>query len=177
MAGTRPSGPVVLFDDDHVYLGGVLAELLARDGLAVTLVTPAPLVSAWTVNTLEQVPIQKRLLELGVTILANQSVTRYDGTVARLACVFTGRESERPAASLVTVTARLPEDGLARDLAAEAERVAAAGIRSITAIGDGRAPGTIAAAVYAGHRYARELDEPPAATVPFRRALPLAVAG
>src|SRR5262249_54811344 len=85
MAGTRPAGPVLLFDDDHFYLGGVLAELLAREGLAVTLVTPAPLVSAWTVNTLEQVPIQKRLLELGVTILANQSVTRFDGAVARLA--------------------------------------------------------------------------------------------
>src|SRR6266404_5204629 len=113
---------------------------------ALPILTPAPLVSAWTVNTLEQVHIQKRLLELGVTILANQSVTRFDGAVARLACVFTGRESERP------VAARLPEDGLARDLAAAAERVAAAGIRSITAIGDGLAPGTIAAAVYAGHR-------------------------
>ncbi len=177
MAGTRPAGPVLLFDDDHFYLGGVLAELLARDGLAVTLVTPAPLVSAWTVNTLEQVHIQKRLLELGVTVLANQSVTRFDGAVARLACAFTGRESEAPAAALVTVTARLPEDGLAHVLAAAAERVAAAGIRSVTAIGDGLAPGTIAAAVYAGHHYARELDEPPAATVPFRRVLPLATAG
>ena len=136
-------------------------------GCAVTLVTPAPLVSAWTVNTLEQVPIQKRLLGLGVTILANQSVIRFDGAVARLACVFTGRESEQPGAALVTVTARLPEDGLARDLAAAADRVAAAGIRSIASIGDGLAPGTIAAAVYAGHRYARELDEPPAAAVPF----------
>src|SRR5262249_563399 len=69
MEGIRPLGPVLLFDDDHFYLGGVLAERLARDGLAVTLVTPAPLVSAWTVNTLEQGRIQKQLLELGVVIL------------------------------------------------------------------------------------------------------------
>jgi dimethylamine/trimethylamine dehydrogenase len=172
MAGARPAGRVLLFDDDHFYLGGVLAELLCRDGRAVTLVTPAALVSAWTVNTLEQTHIQKRLLELGVTILANQRVIGFDGSAARLACSFTGLETDLPAVALVTVTARLPENTLARQLAGMADRVAAAGIRTVTTIGDGLAPGTIAAAVYGGHRYARELDEPPAATVPFRRTLP-----
>jgi dimethylamine/trimethylamine dehydrogenase len=58
--------PVVIFDDDDYYLGGVLAEKVQRDGHDVVLVTPAPLVSAWTVFTLEQEMIQKRLLELGV---------------------------------------------------------------------------------------------------------------
>src|SRR6476646_1810850 len=36
---------ILVFDDDHYYLGGVLAELLARHGHTVRLVTPAPLVS------------------------------------------------------------------------------------------------------------------------------------
>ena len=41
MAGVRPDGErVVVFDDDHYYMGGVLAELLAREGRRVTLVTP-----------------------------------------------------------------------------------------------------------------------------------------
>ena len=41
MAGARPPrGHVVVFDDDHYYMGGVVAELLRRDGYAVTLVTP-----------------------------------------------------------------------------------------------------------------------------------------
>ena len=32
MAGTLPDADrVVLFDDDHYYMGGVLAELLARE--------------------------------------------------------------------------------------------------------------------------------------------------
>ena len=31
----------MLFDDDHYYLGGVLAELLATEGYRVTLITPA----------------------------------------------------------------------------------------------------------------------------------------
>ena len=43
-----------LYDDDHYYLGGVLAELLDAKGIEVVLVTPASTVSAWTINTLEQ---------------------------------------------------------------------------------------------------------------------------
>lgn len=54
MDGLPVTGPVVVFDDDHYYLGAVLAEKLRLDGLEVTLVTPADRVSAWTINTLEQ---------------------------------------------------------------------------------------------------------------------------
>jgi dimethylamine/trimethylamine dehydrogenase len=46
-----------------------------------------------------------------------------------------------------------------------------AGIKSVTRIGDCLAPGFIAHAVYAGHRYARELDAPPAGEVPFKRVV------
>jgi dimethylamine/trimethylamine dehydrogenase len=44
-----------------------------------------------------------------------------------------------------------------------------AGIRSVRCIGDAEAPGLIAHAVYAGHRYARELEEPAAGDVAFKR--------
>jgi dimethylamine/trimethylamine dehydrogenase len=47
----------------------------------------------------------------------------------------------------------------------------AAGIVSATSIGDCLAPSTIAAAVYAGHRYAREFDRPPTDGAGFRREL------
>ena len=44
------------------------------------------------------------------------------------------------------------------------------GIRSIKVIGDAEAPGPIAWATYAGHRFARELDEPDIGdALPFRR--------
>src|SRR5882724_421627 len=66
--GVLVAGPVVVFDDDHYYLGAVLAEKLRSDGLDVTLVTPADRVSAWTVNTLEQHAIQRRVFALGVEI-------------------------------------------------------------------------------------------------------------
>ncbi len=174
MAGAAPRGPVLVYDDDHFYLGGVLAEKLRRDGVEVTLVTPALAASYWTEKTLEIGFIHKRLLELEVAILPNHSVAAFRGDRAELACVFTGRKRELACASVVTVTARLPEEALYRDLIADPDRLAAAGIRSVTAIGDALAPGSIAAAVYAGHRAARELDAPPLGdAVPFARELPL----
>ncbi len=174
MAGATPEGPVLVYDDDHFYLGGVLAEKLRRDGLEVTLVTPALAASYWTEKTLEIDHIHKRLLELEVTILPNHSVAGFHGDRAELACVFTGRKHELACASLVTVTARLPEDALYRALLEEPEALTRAGIKSVTAIGDACAPSTIAAAVYAGHRAARDLDAPALGdAVPFERELPL----
>src|SRR5262249_8844814 len=67
-------GPVLVFDDDDYYLGGVVAETLRKRGLEVTLATPSPLVSAWTVATLEQEKIQRRLLEIGVRVACNQNL-------------------------------------------------------------------------------------------------------
>ena len=59
---------VVIYDDDHYYMGGVLAELLAEQGCHVTLVTPAPLISYWSQFTLEQERIQHKLMKLGVKL-------------------------------------------------------------------------------------------------------------
>jgi dimethylamine/trimethylamine dehydrogenase len=72
----------------------------------------------------------------------------------------------------VTVTSRTPRDELAVALAANPEALAAAGIVSLVSIGDCFAPSTIAAAVYAGHRYAREFDHPQTDAVAFKRELP-----
>ena len=57
MSGARPRGKnVVLFDDDHYYMGGVLAELLAGEGHDVTFVTPEARVSEWTVQHARAAP-------------------------------------------------------------------------------------------------------------------------
>ncbi len=172
MAGRMPEGPVVVFDDDHYYMGGILAEKLRRAGLDVTLVTPAELASVWTANTLELKKIQTRLLQLEIKIRANMVVTGFHGDHADLACVFTGRTEQIAARAIVNVTARLPEEeiylALKQDLG---------GLKSVHAIGDCYAPGTIAAAVYAGHEYARGLDGPVPGEVPFRRQLPDRIAG
>lgn len=58
MNNKLPNGKVVIYDDDHYYMGGVVAELLIQKGCEVTLVTPSAYVSEWSKNTLEQGEIQ-----------------------------------------------------------------------------------------------------------------------
>lgn len=170
--GVASRGPVVVFDDDHYYLGAVLAEKIMAAGSDVTIVTPADRISAWTVNTLEQHAIQKRLLELGVDVVMNRNIVEFDGSRVTLECTYTGRESILSASSVVSVTSRLPNDELYEELSTM-PGTSAAGIVSIASIGDCLAPSTIAAAVYAGHRYAREFDARDSGAIAFRRELPL----
>ena len=68
------------------------------------------------------------------------------------------------------VTSRQPNNGLYLDLIDNAGSLADAGIASLQAIGDCDVPSTIAAAVYDGHRAAREMDAAPDdPDLPFRR--------
>nr|WP_260854969.1 NAD(P)-binding protein [Mesorhizobium amorphae] len=112
MDGKVPGGNVVLFDDDHYYMGGVLAELMARQGAKVTLVTPSAYVSDWTRNTLEQGAIHRRLAELGVEIVLNRVVTRVMAGGVATACAYTGAERDFDADAVVLVTSRQQNDGL-----------------------------------------------------------------
>lgn len=164
-AGKIPKGPVVVFDDDHYYMGGVMAEKLRLEGLDVTYVTPAADVSTWTHNTMEQAKIQTRLIELGVKIVPLHNLASIEPDHVELACVFTDKKHTLACKSTVMVTMRDAEDALYHALTANPEN----GPKTVTRIGDCLAPGTIAAAVYSGHRYARELGEPVAEGVPFRR--------
>jgi dimethylamine/trimethylamine dehydrogenase len=160
MAGDIPTGDVVIFDDDHYYMGGVLAELCASKGANVTIVTPAPLVSEWTVNTLEQAAIHKRLVEAGVKVVTSHAVASAGADHIVTECVFSGQTAQAKADALVLVTDRRSEDSLWRDLKPRKAEWVDHGVKSIKTIGDAEAPGPIAWATYAGHRYARELDEP-----------------
>jgi len=69
------SGPVIVFDDERFYMAGVLAELIAKAGFETIYVSPSPVVSAWSDNTLEQVRIQRRLIELGVKLVLSHSLS------------------------------------------------------------------------------------------------------
>ncbi|HTC45181.1 MAG TPA: FAD-dependent oxidoreductase [Steroidobacteraceae bacterium] len=169
--GERPPGrQLVLYDDDHYYLGGVLAEWLAGEGFEVTLMTPAAEVSRWTHNTMEQSRIQRRLLECGVKIVPHRVPQAIHARSIESACVFTAQAAQHAADGVVMVTSRLPRNELAVTLAARESHWAAAGIRTVQTIGDALAPGTIAAAVYSGRRFAEELGlEVDVDRVPYRR--------
>jgi dimethylamine/trimethylamine dehydrogenase len=60
--------------------------------------------------------------------------------------------------AVLLVTARNPVDGLYRELTEKIGSEGSGSPPSVDKIGDCDAPAIIAAAVYAGHRYAREMD-------------------
>ena len=150
----------MVWDDDHYYLGGVVAELLAQKGYDVSIVTTGSQVSSWTTHTFEVNRIQRRLIENGVTRVGVGGVEVRD--------VYADRARELECDAVVMVTARLPRDELYLELVARRDDGALASVRGI---GDAWAPGTIAAAVWSGRRAAEEFDAvlPPNDEVPFRR--------
>ncbi|HKR36380.1 MAG TPA: FAD-dependent oxidoreductase [Steroidobacteraceae bacterium] len=169
MRGQIPDGPVLLFDDEAFYIGSVMAEVLRAAGREVIYVTPDDVVASWTTYTQEYRHVQKRLRSLGMQIVTGHNIRALEGDGAQLVCVYSGREQRVSCASVVAVTARLPNDTLQTALEALTSDWQAAGVEAVTPIGDCHAPGLIVHAVYAGHRYARELDEPAEGEVCFRR--------
>ena len=170
MADQTIAGEVVLFDDDHYYMGGVIAEKLVEQGAKVTLVTSAAYVSEWTNNTLEQATIHRHLLELGVDIVLNRAVSGIANSRVETECMFSGKKQEQSADAVVMVTSRQGDDQLWLELEVRESEWKEKGIDSIQLIGDAQSPAPIAWATYAGHRYARELDMPDIGDdLPFRR--------
>jgi dimethylamine/trimethylamine dehydrogenase len=159
-SGTPTPGPVVIYDDEHYFMGGALAEKLARSGHAVTLVTPYPQVSGWTVYTDEQGFIQDRLMSLGVTLVTQHMLSAQGADYARITCATTGQPRDIACESLILVTGRQPIDDLWQTLHTRPNAVR---------VGDCLAPSSIADAVYSAHRYARLLGEP---DLPPRRERP-----
>ncbi|MBE1282766.1 MAG: NAD(P)-binding protein [Rhodobacteraceae bacterium] len=170
MDGAKAEGPVVIFDDDHYYMGGVIAELLRDRGLDVTIVTPAADVSHWTHNTLEQWRIQSELMKMGVKIIAQHNVVSCDQGSVEIECSYTEETRVLPCGTFIPVTMRRPVDTLFHE--AETLFSGRTDAPTLERIGDCFGPGTIAAAVYSGHRFARELGEAKTDAVPFRRELP-----
>ncbi|MEM9270135.1 MAG: NADH:flavin oxidoreductase, partial [Pseudomonadota bacterium] len=145
-------------------------ELLVRKGCTVRLVTPAARVSDWTVNTLEQGFIHKRLAEMGVEIVLNRGVVEVTQGAVVTNCVFTDQTRQEETDAVVMVTSRTSREALYQALISRQAEWSDRGIRSIQIIGDANAPGPIAWATYAGHNYARLLDSNDLGdALPFRR--------
>jgi len=165
---------VVVFDDDHYYMGAVIAEKIAQTGAEVILITPSAYVSEWTLNTLEQGFIHNRLIENKVTIYRNTAVAELLDNAVRCVDTYSEQSSMIDCDAIVLVTSRLGNDELWQSLREQESEWNKHGIKSIRLIGDAESPAPIAWATFAGHRFARELDEPVKgieAPLPFRREL------
>jgi dimethylamine/trimethylamine dehydrogenase len=169
LSGTRAQGRVLIYDDDHYYMGSTIAELCRQQDLEVCLVTPDSRVSSWTEYTLEQEKIQSRLLSLGVEIIVSHEISKLDVDVAMLANVYNAdHQRQVEFDSLIMITSRQSKGDLYQALLGYQDQ-----FKTLENIGDCKAPGTVAAAVYDGHLSARNLESTDDYHEPlFRREIP-----
>ena len=158
------SGNVVVYDDEHNYMGSLMAEVAAKQGCKVTFVTPHNMVAAWTDFTLEQGKIVNRLSSMEVDWHVNLEFEAFEGGHAHFACAYTGeRKSSIAFDSFIFVGARLPYNRLVDQLKTLVSE------DKVSVIGDALVPGLIQAAVYSGHKAARMFNGEPLSGVEFRR--------
>ena len=154
LTGAEVAGKVLVYDDDHYYMGSTIAELCRDRGQDVCLLTPGSKVSSWTEYTLEQGKIQARLMALGVEIIVSHQLLEVTGGKAKIANIYSDQHQHQlDYETLIMVTSRQPDDVLYHALLEQQHR-----FKTLRAIGDCNAPGTVAAAVYDGHSAARHLE-------------------
>jgi dimethylamine/trimethylamine dehydrogenase len=161
------NGHWVIYDDDHYYMGGVVAELLARHGCQVSLVTPAPLISFWSQFTLEQQRVQHKLMQLGVQLYPQHVLSQIENECVRLINTISGEGFELERDGVVLVSDRISNDSMYYALTPSLS-LRERGIHSLRLIGDAEAPNIIAQAVFSGHLAAREFDEERGEGTPFK---------
>lgn len=167
--------PIVIYDDEHAYMGGVIADHLASAGHPVTLLTSADVVSPWTKNTLEQHHVQRSLIEQDVTIITNCWIDQViDSASVQLRCNYTDKPRTLRCKTLLLVTERTPETGVFNALRNHYEQKPESARPHLELIGDALSPGLIADAVFAGHLAARNFQQNPARAehALFRREIP-----
>lgn len=156
--GKRPPGPrVAVYDAEGYFTGPGIAELLAREGLEVTLITPLAVVSPISDLTVEGPLLRRGLHGAGVRMVTGVTIDRLDAGGAHGETEL-GDPWSLEVDGVVLVTQQLSDDALYQELRRDPAALAAAGIRQLIRIGDAVAPRMISEAVFEGHRAAREIE-------------------
>ncbi|WP_206601085.1 hypothetical protein [Pseudophaeobacter leonis] len=150
---------LVIYDDDHYYLGSVLALQLRKDGHRVSLVTPAGRPCDWGQWTTEVYQSNTALIEAGVEVVTNTLLVQANQGEVILECTLTGERRALTCDAVMPLTRRLPVLGFYDGLRDMGVGLAKAGVQSLIRIGDAEAPHIIAAAVQSGYRAAMDLGE------------------
>ena len=156
--GAELLSPVIIFDFDYYYMGGLMAEYLANKGLDVTIVTPFNAVSPWSVMSNEHNSIEVMLSNNNIKVITHHLIQEIKDQSVTLIRKLTNEIMTIQMASLVTVGNRAGNDALFNDLNQDPSILKEGGIKSIQNIGDSNAPGAVVHAVYAGHMYANTFD-------------------
>ena len=136
-----PDGPVALWDPIGGPIAVGLAELLAGQGRAVTLITPDLLVGEKLALTGDLAPVQVRLHGLGVTLVKRALVRAVRDGKVEAEDRFSGEALVIEAAAVIACGHRLPDTTLDPD-------------EQLVQVGDRVAPRTIHEAILEGRRAA-----------------------
>lgn len=144
-ASSLPDGPVVVHDPIGGPIGVAMAEWLAAEGRAVSLVTPDPVAGTLLSATGDLADANARLQRAGVRRELRARLRDAKPGTAVVEHVWTGERYEVPCAVIVDCGSRLPEETLA------------AARPDLPRAGDCVAPRTVLEAVLEGRRRALEV--------------------
>jgi len=156
MGGRLPRGKrVLVWDDDHYYMGGVLAEMLADRGYDTLYLTPASEASTWTAGTLRtalhsDAPACKKAC-------ASKRFVRFRRSGRpRSSPRASSPESPKPCRPTPVCWSRPACPRTAwRSRSRGNVRAGRARLEEVAVIGDALAPATMRMPTYAGRRYCR----------------------
>ncbi len=148
-ANIPEGGHVVVFDDEGNWKGCGTAWHLAEKGYKVTLVTSAPKVGAEIERTAADLPMRRRLKQLGVAMMTEAGLASWSGSAATVLDFLDGATHAIAADALVLATTNTSLDQLSETLNQRAI--------STHAIGDALAPREANVAIFEGRRTARQV--------------------
>ena len=157
--GCELKSPVIIFDFDYYYMGGLMAEYIKDLGHEVTIITPFDKVSPWSFNSNEIDEIQLRLQEKDIRVITQCRIKKVKDSSVKLIHKVSHEETDIDRGSLVLVGYRKQNNSLFSDLNSREEDLKTSGIKSLQNIGDSNAPGAVVHAVFAGHLYANTFDQ------------------
>jgi 2,4-dienoyl-CoA reductase (NADPH2) len=169
LPGDAPPSPVVVWDPIGGPIGVGTAELLARLGAAVSLVTPDFVAGEQLARSGDLAPANVRLQQAGVGIVKRSVVRAVEPDAVLVEERYSGERRQLPAAAMVDAGHRLPEDSLYRAVigdSATGDHMAPSPIAGpagrVLIAGDAVAPRGVLEAVLEGRRAALALLPMPA---------------
>ena len=159
LEGCELQSPVIIFDFDYYYMGGLIAEYIKSLGHEVTIITPFEKVSPWSFNSNEVSEIESRLLDKDIKVLTEHRINDIGESSIEIIHQVTNKKTDFDRGSLVLVGHRKQSDSLYTLLTSDEDALKASGIKSVQNIGDSNAPGAVVHATYAGHLYANTFDQ------------------
>ena len=159
LEGCELQSPVIIFDFDYYYMGGLIAEYIKGLEHEVTIITPFEKVSPWSFNSNEVSEIESRLLNKDIKVLTEHRIIDIGESSIGIIHQVTNKKTDVDRGSLVLVGHRKQSDTLYTQLTSDEDALKASGIKSVQNIGDSNAPGAVVHATYAGHLYANTFDQ------------------